>query len=237
LNPLILSNEMASGLEEEPGSLTLGTRVYRFVRRRILEGHLMPGTKLTLRGLADELGISMQPVREAVNRLTAEATLEAPSTRVVQVPRLKKATVDELWQIRVLLEGQIAGFFAKNATEVHISALKLATEKLLSANLDESNKAMVGGYEWSSLIAQGAASPLMASIAMNLRIRSSPHIAEALTRSAKLETGFFEFSSRLMAEFTLAVHARDGERARALRQADLLTYQRYLYDRLGWSLT
>jgi DNA-binding GntR family transcriptional regulator len=236
LNSLILDSELASDLEDGPGSLTLGTQVYRFVRRRILEGHLMPGTKLTLRGLADELEISMQPVREAVNRLTAEATLEAPSTRVVQVPRLQKATIDELWRVRIVLEGQIAGFFARNATETHISALKLATENLLSANVDESKKAMVAAFEWSSLIAQGAASPVTASIALNLRIRSSPHIAQALNRSATLESGFFEFSSRLMAEFTLAVHARDEARAHALRQADLLTYQRYLYDRLGWSL-
>lgn len=89
-------------------SSTLGLIAYRHVRTRLLEGSLVPGTKLTLRAVADDLEMSIQPVREAINRLIAEAALEAVSSRIIQVPVLPRETVDELWSIRILLDGEIA---------------------------------------------------------------------------------------------------------------------------------
>ena len=51
-------------------------RVYARLREAILSGQFMPGRPVTLRGVAEILGESPMPVREALRRLTAERALE-----------------------------------------------------------------------------------------------------------------------------------------------------------------
>ena len=52
---------------------------------------------------------------------------------------------------------------------------------------------------------------------------------------ADFDPAFFQFTVHIQDELVLAVRSRDAERARDLRRADLQTFQRYLYRRLGWS--
>ena len=54
----------------------LAQRVYEQIREQIQNGKLSPGTRLVNRKLAGELGTSMVPIREALNRLTSEGLLE-----------------------------------------------------------------------------------------------------------------------------------------------------------------
>lgn len=54
----------------------LAQRVYEQIREQIQTGKLSPGTRLVNRKMAIELGTSMVPVREALNRLTSEGLLE-----------------------------------------------------------------------------------------------------------------------------------------------------------------
>ncbi len=64
---------------DEVGSLlheTLGERVTGELRELLISGRLAPGEKLSLRRVAEALGVSMMPVREAVSRLAADQALE-----------------------------------------------------------------------------------------------------------------------------------------------------------------
>ncbi len=54
----------------------LAQRVYEQIREQIQTGKLAPGTRLVNRKMASELGTSMVPFREALNRLTSEGLLE-----------------------------------------------------------------------------------------------------------------------------------------------------------------
>jgi DNA-binding GntR family transcriptional regulator len=49
--------------------------VYQTVRREIMSGKLKPGSRLTFSGLAQRLGVSESPVREAVKRLATKGLL------------------------------------------------------------------------------------------------------------------------------------------------------------------
>jgi DNA-binding GntR family transcriptional regulator len=55
---------------------TLWDRAYAAIKSDLLAGRLAPGDRLVLRQVADDLGISLTPVRDAVNRLIAERVLE-----------------------------------------------------------------------------------------------------------------------------------------------------------------
>ena len=55
---------------------TLWDRAYRALKSALLEGRFAPGERIVLRDVANDLGISLTPVRDAVNRLTAEKILD-----------------------------------------------------------------------------------------------------------------------------------------------------------------
>ncbi|MEM9602706.1 MAG: GntR family transcriptional regulator [Pseudomonadota bacterium] len=87
---------------------TAHAQAYARLRHRVLVGDLAPGEKLTLRGLAAELGLSATPVREALRRLAAEGALRVLENRRVQVPKPTAAQLIELVHLRCALETHLA---------------------------------------------------------------------------------------------------------------------------------
>ena len=83
---------------------TLQERVYRELREAIMLGQFHPGDAMTIRGLAEKLGTSMMPAREALRRLVAERALTLLPNRRVAVPRMTPETFRELTEARVALE-------------------------------------------------------------------------------------------------------------------------------------
>lgn len=84
-------------------------RVYQSLRDMILFGDLRPGHVVTLQGIADQLDVSMTPAREAVRRLIAEQALQFHGNRRISVPQIDTDRLDELYDVRLLLEPRLAG--------------------------------------------------------------------------------------------------------------------------------
>jgi DNA-binding GntR family transcriptional regulator len=84
---------------------TLGDRVYDHVRQLRISGRLAPGDRLSLRPLADVLGVSMMPVREAVSRLVTDRALEVVPNRAIRVPVMSNTQFAQLARIRIEVEG------------------------------------------------------------------------------------------------------------------------------------
>lgn len=74
------------------------------IRNRIIDGTLSPGGRLVERNLADELGVSRVPVREALRDLVAEGYAIDRATRGIEVRGYPAAEIDELFEIRAALE-------------------------------------------------------------------------------------------------------------------------------------
>ena len=75
-----------------PERITLGTQVYDALRDLLIAGGLAPGERLSLRTVAERLGTSMMPAREAVSRLVADEALEVLPNRAVRVPVIIDST-------------------------------------------------------------------------------------------------------------------------------------------------
>jgi DNA-binding GntR family transcriptional regulator len=86
-------------------SSTLWERVYRTLRAEILANALLPGTELLEVGLAERLGVSRGPVREAMGRLASEGLVTIQSRRGTLVAGLSKQAFLEAYQVREALEG------------------------------------------------------------------------------------------------------------------------------------
>jgi DNA-binding GntR family transcriptional regulator len=83
----------------------LGDQVYAHIRRLLISGRLAPGDRLSLRQVADVMGVSMMPVREAVSRLVADEAVEVTPNRALRVPVISRRQFEELAIIRSEIEG------------------------------------------------------------------------------------------------------------------------------------
>jgi DNA-binding GntR family transcriptional regulator len=94
--------------EDDRDAAPAHERVYLDLRGRILHGEIAPGQAVTVRGLAEALGVSMTPAREAVRRLIAERALAMTPTGRVLAPCPTPDDLAELTMARALLEPELA---------------------------------------------------------------------------------------------------------------------------------
>lgn len=141
---------MSSALESlEPVSRTetLGARVRSELHRAIMAGRFQPGQKLTIRAVADALGVSLTPAREALYNLVAEGVLDVRANRSIYVPELDEARIRELTKIRVALEGLAARSAASLATDEEIAFIVQCNDALIAAN-EAGNFRSVIAHNW-----------------------------------------------------------------------------------------
>lgn len=97
--------------------------VYDALTEMIISRELKPGTHLVESELATQLGVSRQPVREALQRLQTEGWVDLRPALGAFVHVPTDAEADQLLAVRVLLEAESARLAAQNATQEQIDAL------------------------------------------------------------------------------------------------------------------
>src|SRR5215468_7993257 len=120
-------------LARDSADTSLRTQVYESLREALTAGRFRPGQKLTFRFVADALGVSLTPVREALRRLVAEGAFEMQPNRSVRVPPMTRAKVLELRDIRMAVEGLAAEKAAANATRPHVAQLRRIALEIAAA--------------------------------------------------------------------------------------------------------
>jgi len=91
----------------------LHDRVVAELRRAIVERRFKPGERLVEERLADELGVSRMPVREAIRALASEGLIELTARRGASVAQMSLQEARETIELRALLEGQNARLAAR----------------------------------------------------------------------------------------------------------------------------
>ena len=99
-------------------------QVYAAVRSRILTGELPGGSRLLQTSLADELGVSRTPLREALNRLALEGLVVAAPVSGYAVAPLTIEDIRHLNEVRQAVEGEAAALAAERATAEDIQAMQ-----------------------------------------------------------------------------------------------------------------
>jgi DNA-binding GntR family transcriptional regulator len=92
-----------SSLQPVERAASLGDRVYDMLREYLRSGRVGWGESLREATLAERLGVSRTPVREALARLASEGLVEAHG-RSFAVPALTESDVDDIYDLRLLLE-------------------------------------------------------------------------------------------------------------------------------------
>jgi len=198
---------------------TLRTRVYQALCRSLMKGHFEPGQAVTVRGLADAFGVSPTPVREALQRLTAEGALAAEPNRFYRVPVVTAALVDDLREVRAALEGLAAEKAARTISKGELKRLQSLDARMNKAIDQQDAKAYLSANEaFHFTIYEAAQSATLLLIIRSLWLQIGPTL-NILFRSQRLLHSLTD-NHRLAMK---ALGEGDGETARRAIQNDILT--------------
>lgn len=215
---------------------TLSLQVYHTIRDRIFRGEWLPGTRLTLRSLAADLGTSVQPVRDAIGKLTVERVLILRPNYSVQIPEIDRAMMDEIFAVRNILEAEAARRCVSSMSSADIDELEeaiLATRRVYWVESEILNR-VATIQQVPRLLAQRCGSVTLGDQIINLRARTAPYYAAALARNDDgQDREFVVFTIRIQDEFIAAMRRRDELAAAEIRKVDLYTFQHYIYRLLG----
>jgi len=116
----------------QKNSVPVREMTYEFLKSSVLSGHFNPGERLTEERLAKKLGVSRTPVREALHKLESEGLIKPLETRGFIVSRDSKDEVEELFELRAILEGH---------------ALRIISEKISEEDLKQLDRLVAGAED------------------------------------------------------------------------------------------
>jgi DNA-binding GntR family transcriptional regulator len=99
-------------------------KAYAAIRDAIVEQRFQPGERLTEERLAEEIGVSRTPVREALRRLSADGFLELLPNQGARLPAWSVEDVREIFGLRLALEGFGAEAAASRITPDQVAELR-----------------------------------------------------------------------------------------------------------------
>jgi len=103
------------------------------LRQAILDGHFEPGERLDQDAIANELGVSRTPIREAIAALESEGLLESKPHRGVFVKVVSPRDIHEVFAVRALLEAEVARAAAQCIPDTVLDELERILEEAQEA--------------------------------------------------------------------------------------------------------
>ena len=154
--------------------LTLKDAAYENIRKAIVSGKLAPGTQVTISHLAEQMGVSLMPVRESLKKLEAQNLIKINKNRRITVTKYSAEELSELLEIRLHLESMAATKGSTNCTNETIAKLELLIEEMEHAkdieDYFEKNR------DFHLAIYQLANMSILSGIIHDLWLRVSPYL-------------------------------------------------------------
>ncbi|NBN64557.1 GntR family transcriptional regulator [Pannonibacter tanglangensis] len=224
-----LATGLASGLAtpSAPGRRLARDHVEQSLRTALLTGRFIPGKAVTLRGLAQDLGVSPMPVREAIQRLAAENALHLKPSGRVQVPEMTESRFEEILATRVLLEPELARRalpFLDKAAARDLEDIDLKMDVSIATGDPEAY--LTQNHAFHFRIYGAARSQVMLPLVESLWLQFAPYMR---TVYGRVGTAILIDHHK---EAVRAIRARDGEALAAAIQADIREGMSFL-DRAG----
>ena len=206
--------------DSSPESSNDAARVYDGVRRGIVEGDFLPGSRLVEQRLAEKFECSRTPVREAVRRLESEGLVVVERNRGARVRPLTEHEIADLYDVRARLEGYAASLAASRHEHADLVVLRRALdrfERATDAGLrSRDDRAVVRELDAANAEFHEA----LLTMSRHTRIRSLVHSAVDATLVFQalqhFEPGELERSATFHRLIADAVTAREPERAERL---------------------
>lgn len=213
---------MAGNFPDKSG---LAVEVYDRLAHELMSGALPPGTRLKIRDLADKMGVSVTPVRDAVWRLVNHGGLQFQSPRDIRVPVLERSRYLEIRTIRLDLEGLAAERAAEIATAQDIARLEaLVRDNEAALSSGDHLQALRLNQQFHLALPEIARMPILLDLLQKLWLQMGPLISSG-----------YRHGGRVMIEYHYpvldAIRAGNSAAARKAIQGDILAGGDVLWHR------
>lgn len=111
--------------------------VYKWLNAAILAGEFVPGQMLRQESIAKRLGVSRVPLREALQRLESEGQVVLHPHRGFAVASLDIEEIEEIFQLRIMLEERAAYHSTRARTAEHVAKLRQLLKRMDGINSDD----------------------------------------------------------------------------------------------------
>lgn len=197
-------------LAENDGSARLHERAYARLCEALMQGEFVPGQQLTFRSLAEALGVSVTPVREAVATLAELGALRVHPKRFIEVVRLSPEAYVEMLELRRLLEGHASARAAERVTSAELEDIREINKALLLHNRHgRYREAMKENYRFHFAVYRASRAHFLVESIERVWLLIGPslnlHLAEEYGRDTQVLHSGFENHDRLIE----ALAARD----------------------------
>ena len=207
---------------------SVSQQAYVAIRNSLMRSRLKPGQKLVARQVADDLGISVTPVRESLLRLVSEHALVLDERGTVIVPILTLERCIEIRDLRMLVEGEGAARAAKLATDSEIDELSSIHDRYVRTEKDSHfAMALAENENFHFGLCRLARSPALFRIVENLWMQFGPILSYLYDSKSRPFHGQKHGHIRLIE----ALRKHDPELARKAISQDILIGGKTLLDK------
>ncbi|MRS15823.1 GntR family transcriptional regulator [Enterobacteriaceae bacterium RIT691] len=160
---------------EKAQRMSLTTQVEMNLKSALIIGALKPGARLVTRDLAEQLGTSITPVREALLRLVSAGALHATPAQAFLVPEVSLQRYNEINQIRKELEGMATAAAAALMTEEKLNDLRHYVDAFHEAKMQgDMEQALQANCRFRFRLYDYAEMPTLVALIEQLWIRIGP---------------------------------------------------------------
>ncbi|NLV20678.1 MAG: GntR family transcriptional regulator [Syntrophomonadaceae bacterium] len=202
--------------------------VLEAIREAIINGTLQPRERLMEIQLADELGVSRTPVREALRKLELEGFIVMVPRKGAYVSDLSMKDVADVFEIRAALEGLAGALAAERITEEELEAMeRMLVEKSEAIILNDIDKLVEVDTKFHEALYMASRNERLSNIISNLREQIQRFRLTSLSVPGRKEDSLKEHR-----EILEAIQARDIQLARQLAQEHIENAENILIDSL-----
>jgi DNA-binding GntR family transcriptional regulator len=188
--------------------------VFESLREAIINQQLEPGERMMEIQMAEEMGVSRTPVREAIRKLELEGLVVMVPRKGAYVAGLSLKDVADVFEIRRALEGLAAELAVDRITDDELENLERYLVKIAEEiERGDLNKVVEIDTDFHTLLYQASRNQRLSQIINNLREQIQRFRATSLSQPGRMKEAVEEH--RKIVE---AISSRDGETARRLAQ-------------------
>jgi len=200
----------------------LSASAYHELRSQILSGQYSHGEHLAEEEIAEALGISRTPVREALRRLAAEGLVEVTPNRGANVAQWSTEELREIFTLRAMLESYAVERAVVRATREDLIQLEIICERMEAVVAKPKSAKSYTAIAQVNRDFHGALAALADSPRLNALIESLTLVPVVLQTFRKYSPEALARSSRHHREILDAMKARDGAWASSVMRAHIL---------------
>ncbi|MBE3588443.1 MAG: GntR family transcriptional regulator [Thermoanaerobacteraceae bacterium] len=202
--------------------------VFESLREAIIQGRLKPGERLMEVQLAEEMGVSRTPVREAIRKLELEGFVVMVPRKGAYVAGISVKDIVDVFEVRAAMEGLAAGLAAERITEEELDELERALLKTTEVSGKSIDALVESDTEFHEIIYRASRNERLVQIISNLSDQIQRFRTTSLSQPGRTRLALEEHK-----HIVEAISDRNVELAQTLAREHIENAEQSLLNALG----